>query len=129
MVSAIDVARYLLTLVNEEEGDLMSNLKLQKLLYYVQGYHLAIHGTPLFADEIHAWNYGPVVPTVYHAYKCCGRNAIPLPEAADFSMLSASARSLIHDVYAEYGQYEASVLMHLTHEELPWQSTERNGVK
>lgn len=128
MVTATDVARYLLTLVNEEEGDLMSNLKLQKLLYYAQGYHLAIYDQPLFDDEIRAWNYGPVVPSVYHEYKRCGRKAIPVPEEVDFSLLPHSARSVINDVYEEYGQYEASVLMHLTHEELPWQSTAQNEV-
>ena len=128
MVSALDVAQYLLAQVNEEEGDLMSNLKLQKLLYYVQGYHLAIYGEPLFYEEIRAWTYGPVVPEVYHAYKHHGRSAIPAPKEADCGMLSPAARKLITEVYDEYGKYEASVLMHFTHEEPPWQSTDRDAV-
>ena len=45
-------------------GELVSNLKLQKLLYYVQGFHLAVFGEPLFEEEIEAWMYGPVVPSV-----------------------------------------------------------------
>lgn len=128
MADVMDVARYFLTLVNEEEGDLMSNLKLQKLLYYAQGYHLAMYGEPLFDEEICAWQYGPVVPKVYHEYKQYGRQAIPKPENADFSALSSNARQLIEDVYEEYGQYEASVLMHFTHEESPWQYTTHNCV-
>ena len=128
MVNALDVARYLLTLVNEEEGDLMSNLKLQKLLYYTQGYYLAMYGKPLFPDEIQAWSYGPVVPNVYHEYKRHGRSAIPVPKDADLSMFSSTECDLINGIYRDYGQYEASVLMHLTHEELPWQSTQRNDV-
>ena len=43
-------------------GELMSNMKLQKMLYYQQGYHLAAFGTPLFDEDIEAWMYGPVVP-------------------------------------------------------------------
>jgi uncharacterized phage-associated protein len=123
MAEALDVARYMLTLVNEEEGDLMSNLKLQKLLYYAQGYYLAICGEPLFEDEIFAWQYGPVVPSVYHMYKHYGRQAIPAPEEFDSNVLSERERQIVADVYEEYGQYEASVLMHFTHEEPPWQST------
>ena len=106
----------------------MSNLKLQKLLYYAQGYHLALYRTPLFDERICAWDYGPVIPEVYHAYKKYGRQAIPCPVDIDLSVLTDSARNLIRDIYEEYGQYEASVLMHFTHEEPPWQNTARRDV-
>ena len=111
MVSALDVARYLLTLVNQEEGDLMSNLKLQKLLYYVQGHHLALYDEPLFHEAIVAWQYG------------YGQSAIPLPQNTNFDMLLASVTTLINDVYRKYGQYEATTLMRLTHREPPWRNT------
>ena len=48
-------------------GYQVTNLKLQKTLYYVQGYYLARFGKPLFADEIVNWAYGPVVPEAYFA--------------------------------------------------------------
>lgn len=123
MVSALDVARYLLTLVNQEEGDLMSNLKLQKLLYYVQGHHLALYDEPLFHEAIVAWQYGPVVAEVYELYKGYGQSAIPLPQNTNFDMLLASVTTLINDVYRKYGQYEATTLMRLTHREPPWRNT------
>ena len=41
-----------------EVGDVMTNLKLQKLLYYMQGFHLAVFDTPLFDEDIEAWQYG-----------------------------------------------------------------------
>jgi len=52
MLSAHDVAEFFLSPVAEEEGEKITNLKLQKLLYYAQGYSLAILGRPLFADKI-----------------------------------------------------------------------------
>ena len=59
MIAALDAAKYLLTLDEREEGDVTSNLKLQKLLYYAQGLHLVLHDAPLFGERIEAWQHGP----------------------------------------------------------------------
>jgi len=77
--SAFDIANYFLLKAQEaqeEDQELISNLKLQKLIYYAQGIHLASEGTPLFPDRIEAWTYGPVVPTLYHHYKTYGSSGI-----------------------------------------------------
>ena len=66
MISCQDVANYFLSLCDEDAGDLISNLKLQKLVYYAQGFHLAISGEPLFDEKIMAWEHGPVIPQLYH---------------------------------------------------------------
>ena len=58
-MTAKDVAEYFLSRVDEDAGDSLSNLKIQKLAYYAQGYHLALHGTPLFNERIEAWQHGP----------------------------------------------------------------------
>ena len=62
----LKIANLMLRATYTIEGaeDLMSNMKLQKMLYYQQGFHLAYFGTPLFDEEIEAWMYGPVVPSV-----------------------------------------------------------------
>src|SRR5271165_1232342 len=72
MATALEVADVFLKLSQPEAGDTISNLKLQKLLYYVQGYHLAFYGSELFPDPIVAWQYGPVVEGVYHNFKRFG---------------------------------------------------------
>ncbi len=60
---ALDIANKLLShAANSGEGELMSNMKLQKMLYYQQGFHIAYFNTPLFDEDIEAWMYGPVVP-------------------------------------------------------------------
>ena len=88
-----DIANTLLRYAeNTEGGDLMSNMKLQKMLYYQQGFHLAMFGTPLFDDDLEAWMYGPVVPAVYEAYKSHGREGIPADPDKCFSFDGNSAR-------------------------------------
>ncbi|MGA8142178.1 MAG: type II toxin-antitoxin system antitoxin SocA domain-containing protein, partial [Desulfobaccales bacterium] len=77
MISCVDVAKYFLSLTDEESGELISNLKLQKLVYYAQGFHLVFYDTPLFSERIEAWTYGPVVPDLYHEYKSHGPCSIP----------------------------------------------------
>lgn len=120
MATVFDVANYFLTQSDEEAGDLISNLKLQKLVYYAQGFHLAVYGRPLFDNVIEAWQHGPVAPDLYHAHKHHGSAAIPAPVNADFSMLSDEQRELLDEVYAVYGQFSGWKLRNMTHEEAPW---------
>src|SRR4051794_29818552 len=79
-LTADQVADYFLAHVDEESGDNITHLKLQKLLYYAQGFHLAIQGEPLFAEPIEAWEHGPVVCRVYHKVKYCGNRPIDRPD-------------------------------------------------
>ncbi|MGB3300173.1 MAG: type II toxin-antitoxin system antitoxin SocA domain-containing protein [Phormidesmis sp.] len=123
MVQAVDVAKYFLCQCDYESGDLISNLKLQKLLYYAQGFHLALSGSPLFPEPIEAWKHGPVVPEVYQTFKSYGSNSIPTPDDFDFSVLSQETSELLDDVYAVYGQFSAWKLRDMTHDELPWTET------
>ncbi|MFK5281891.1 Panacea domain-containing protein, partial [Lacticaseibacillus paracasei] len=68
MITAMNAARYFLSKQDQEEPDI-SNLKLLKLLYYAQGTCLALLDRPLFSETIEAWRHGPVVPSVYQAFK------------------------------------------------------------
>lgn len=120
MINCHDVANYFLTLNDEEIGELITNLKLQKLVYYAQGFHLAIEGTPLFADDIEAWAHGPVVPVLYREYKKYGSGLIPVPVEFNPASIDKEIRDLLDDVYAVYGQFSAWKLRNMTHSELPW---------
>jgi uncharacterized phage-associated protein len=128
---ASEIAKVILRMADPEYGDIISNLKLQKLLYYVQGFHLAMFNEPLFGEDIVAWNYGPVVAEVYHEYKVFASGAIPQPKVEDikaYDTLKKEQFDLICEIYDAYGQYSALRLMNATHEELPWRSTEIKGV-
>lgn len=118
----IQIANELLRLAYEGAGDLMSNLKLQKMLYYQQGFHLAYFGTPLFEDEIEAWMYGPVVPSMYHEFEKFGRNGIEPNDSIDCDMTDEEWR-LFCKVYDIFGKYSAEGLIDMTHSEAPWKDT------
>lgn len=71
-ISAVDTAKLTLALLKNSDNDIVeytSRLKLLKLLYYIQGYHLAMFNAPLFNDRMEAWLHGPVVPSVYQWVK------------------------------------------------------------
>lgn len=122
MTRAKDVAKYYLWRGAQDE-DLLTNLKLQKLLYYAQGFYLAIHNKPLFSETIEAWTHGPVVPSIYHLYKENGSNVIELDGSIDFEQIDPETRSILEDVYQVYGQFSAFALRNLTHDEPPWKNT------
>ncbi len=117
------IANQLLLYFADNGGELMTNMKLQKMLYYQQGFHLAYFGTPLFDEEIEAWMYGPVVPVMYEAYKIYGRNGIEPNRDLEFEFEQRKELALFTEVCRVYGEYSAIGLMNKTHEETPWKST------
>ena len=126
-MTAHEVAKYLVSLVDEDAGDSISNLKLQKLLYYAQGGFLAVHDKPLFPEAIKAWEHGPVVPQEYHAFKEFGGGPIPV-EQVDLTRYSPEVREVLDEVNSVYGQFTASKLRAMTHSEPPWRDTPLNEV-
>ncbi len=128
MLTCFDVADYFLSKTDEEAGDVISNLKLQKLVYYAQGFTLAVTGKPLFNEPIEAWQHGPVVPDLYHKYKDHGAYGIPAPTNVDFSKFSSEIKEILDEVYDVYGQFSAWKLRNMTHEEAPWKNTEKGDV-
>ena len=122
MLNCYDVANYFLAQQDESAGDLISNLKLQKLVYYAQGFHLVLCDRPLFSEAIAAWTHGPVVPELYEYYKKYGNGAIPCPAEIDFTRYDEETRSILDEVYSVFGQYSAWKLRNMTQAEYPWQA-------
>ncbi len=118
----LDIANKLLShAANNGEGELMSNMKLQKMLYYQQGFHLAYFNTPLFEENIEAWMYGPVVPCVYEYFK--GNGSRGLEPFTDEISLTETEEALFNEVFNVYSAFSASCLMNMTHQESPWLTT------
>ena len=118
---AIDIARKLIFMAQNDEpngGERLTNLKLQKLLYYQQGFHLAFFDTPLFSDSVEAWMYGPVIPSVYEEYSSYGSSS--LPEVNNAISLTNEEEELFNEVYDAYRDFSAIGLMNRTHKEKPW---------
>ncbi len=117
---ALTIAKYFLSRSDKESGEIISNLKLQKLLYYAQGYYIGLNGSsnPLFSDTIYAWKHGPVTDIVYKHYKESGKNA--LPEEKCPAIISEEDISFLDEIYRSYGRFSAWVLRDMTHREAPW---------
>ena len=124
----MDIARYLLWRGAQEEDNDVSNMKLQKLLYYAQGFSLALNDRPLFAEDVVAWLHGPVVVEVYESYNCFGSAVIPAPHGFDPNTIDAADRELLDEVFDIYGQFSAWRLREMTHEESPWKDTPHKAV-
>jgi uncharacterized phage-associated protein len=121
---ALDIANKLLSKSTDyDAGELMSNMKLQKMLYYQQGYHLAAFDAPLFEENIEAWMYGPVVPYVYEHFKSHNSGGIE-PEVDTPILLTEEEEYLFNDVFEAYIDFSAYGLMNKTHYETPWRTTE-----
>ena len=104
-----------------EERILLTNLHLQKLLYYAQAWSLVIRESELFTEEIQAWRHGPVVPVVYGSLPDCqGVNAIQPDSFADAPDLDAEDAAFVKSVWEAYIQYSAIELSRMTHRETPW---------
>lgn len=93
-----------------------TNLSLNKLVYFAQVESLKMLGRPLFCDRIEAWEYGPVEPEVYHAFKGNGRRVIArtagIRRAWDFA---PDEETVVDAVAEKYGRLGAFDLVRLTH--------------
>lgn len=131
MADVFDVAEFFIQVANQSEDDQMTNLKLNKLLYYAQGAYLARTGKPLFENRIEAWDLGPVVPEVYHKYKVCGKNPIASEgDSVNLSSFEEEEREVLFDVMRDFGQYTGARLVNLTHQpDAPWSKAKEAGEK
>lgn len=121
MPNAVDVANFFIDLANASD-DCMTNLKLNKLLYFAQAWSLVRRNAPLFNENIQAWDLGPVTPSVYHEFKKYGKERIAAVSGAyDQSAFSPDEFELLIDVAREYGKYSAPALVDMSHEiNGPW---------
>jgi uncharacterized phage-associated protein len=111
----LDVAEYILS-----KQSTITAMKLQKLVYYGQAWHLAWTGKVLFSQPIQAWANGPVVKDLFDKHR--GKYAVsPGSLGGDPANLSAKDTDLLDVVLQTYGPMSATQLSFLTHEEAPWQ--------
>lgn len=118
LTNADKVADYILCYFHDI-GEEITNLKIQKLIYYAQGWFLGIHGEPLFSDELEAWRHGPVQPEVYQRFKDFKFN--PITEEPDCPAFSEKRiRKILDYIIDRYGCYSPFELKKMTHKEQPW---------
>lgn len=122
--AADNVAKYLVYLASQDlvgdnkEREGITNLKLQKLLYFAQAYFLARLGRPLFSDGIEAWQYGPVVPKVYRKHQ--NNRSNPIISEEDHSTVDEEDKIVLRKIWNTFGGYSASRLVDIAHAHAPW---------
>ncbi|MBA4038875.1 MAG: hypothetical protein C0468_00835, partial [Planctomyces sp.] len=134
------VANYVLELGDRDKKPI-SPMKLQKVLYFAHGWHLALTDKPLLDEQVEAWQWGPVIPSIYHEFKWFGPNPIAEaryctiemkkdgstgfqlrePKLDDCSGDVATAKAVIDRVWQVYCDYSAVQLSNMTHQPgTPW---------
>lgn len=120
MHSVLDVARYIIYYC-QRRGYAISNLKLQKILYFIQANFLVTLNRACFREAIEAWDFGPVVPEAYHKYKFYGsssiREDVNVSCTEEFTNEEITA---LNEIIDECARYSASALVDLTHHQEPW---------
>lgn len=120
-ISYKEVANFFLAFANEA-GESITNLKLQKLVYYAQAWYLANFGEPLFDADFQAWVHGPVIPDLYQAYKALGFSPINVDiKLEDVKKeISEDLIEFLNEVAKVYMPFGAYQLELMTHKEEPW---------
>lgn len=133
MPNARDVARYFISKSEESTSKAVTPLKLQKLVYYAQGWYLARHRNLLFEESLLAWDHGPVVRVLYDDYRRHGYYTIPSKpfvnqdEYGD-TIFDTDELEVLNDVWEAYGDFDGKYLEEMTHQEDPWLFTARNSI-
>lgn len=118
-ISIFDVANFFLTIVDRDSGSTITPLKLQKILYYAQGYHLAMFDDELFPNEFQAWAHGPANVDIYNEYKSYGYSAIDKPKGG-IPLLDDGLVDFLYSIWETFGIFDGKYLEKLTHSEDPW---------
>ena len=119
MTKPHDIAAYIIEL-SDAIGEPITNMKLQKLIYYTYAWYAVEKKKPLFEEKISAWKYGPVVSAVYETYASCGADVISEVIDGDSEAVDTFTKSLIEDIFNIYGSKTAIELAGLSHSEAPW---------
>lgn len=111
----------------QRDGKRLSIMSLLKLIYIAHGWHLETQNAPLFSNRIQAWQFGPVIPDVYKAFRRLGvdvKGTVPVPEAH----FTPEEENLLNQVWDVYGGLEAFQLSELTHVPGgPWDIATKTG--
>lgn len=132
MYDVRDVSNFILDMADRRNISI-TNLSLQKLLYFIHGWFYALYDEPLVKNKFEAWQYGPVQRVIYDQFKVCRDRPIRDlrathidPETGDNVYrepeLKADHASVIEQVLEKYAKFSAGQLVSQSHvEDGPWE--------
>ena len=140
--NVLDVCRHVINYSNDKDYGI-SNLKLQKVLYFIQAYFLISTRERCFKEKIEAWDFGPVIPEAYREYKQFGSGDIPtISYVIDFNdeniwdskvrkykddTIASVDKIRIEAVVDKFSDYSATDLVSITHRQAPWKKAYQQG--
>lgn len=120
-----EIAKYIITYCSNKKRPI-SNLKLQKLLYFLWIDYFKKNNCSLFNENICAWQFGPVVPEVY--YEFCSYAGSPINKIYDIVIYNQNDSVIINKLIDKYIEFSASKLVEMTHKAFkPWSIIYNNG--
>lgn len=144
MYNVLDVCRFIINYCDEKDYNL-SNLKLQKILYFIQAYFVCStkEKKPCFSEKIEAWDFGPVVPVAYHEFKQFGSTNIPKISSYieydendfwaskvieyDDKTINPQDKEIIRKLVDKFANYSTTALVNVTHRQSPWMEAHAQG--
>jgi uncharacterized phage-associated protein len=132
-----EVANFFLKVGKKDKQ--MTQMKLNKLVYFAQGWHLALKKTPLFDEDVQAWQHGPVIPSLYHEFKHFGANKItPKTHSVQWNdedglyykiiePTDKDTKTILNKIWFLFGRYNGWELRNLTHQkDTPWSKADKS---
>ena len=138
MEKPLAIANAFIQLAQQTDARPLTQMKLQKLIFFAHGWNLALRDAPLVNEAFQAWKYGPVLPSAYHEFKSFGTlgidrlgTALTLTpeeglewEPPVISDTTGLTHQLLHRVWDVYGGYSGTELSQMTHlPDTPWSKT------
>jgi uncharacterized phage-associated protein len=119
------ICDYIISRLKSDENVPLSNIKLQKLLYYVQAWHIAIKETPLFDGKFEAWVHGPVNRDIYARFNTSKYlySEITYDDIIDKNVsnkLTEDEINHVNLVLDSYAKFSGIQLEEMSHNEIPW---------
>lgn len=135
MLSPKSIANFMIDLA-QSEGQALDPMKLQKLVYYAHGWYAGYSGQPLINEQVEAWPYGPVIPSLYYEFKRFGSGAI-CGKATEFvdgrpqevpHPNDPNLRTFLQNIWKSYSRYTGVALSEMTHAQgSPWDLARRSS--
>lgn len=123
--AAVDIANWFINQFDKESGDVVTHLKIQKLLYYSEAWSQLLLSRDVFQEDMEAWAHGPVVRAVYNEFS--GNGWDPLAPSKELIDFDEDTLDILSQVLETYGESSAKTLEHMTHKDRPWIDA-RNGL-
>jgi uncharacterized phage-associated protein len=122
MYDVVDISKQLIKIASADKDCELTPLKLQKIMYFAQGYYLVWKNKPFYYNRIEAWKYGPVIPQLYHYLKEYGSEDLCNHDLSTHTIdnIDSETKGFLSWIWTTFKDYKAIELVNITHLHKPW---------